>query len=78
MAKKKNGKKKKKTLSKRVDWPFRGDQVFTEAATFKQDAMYARELGYAASDGDVGRMWECIKVSKYICQPDIWVLIVDR
>jgi hypothetical protein len=77
-AKKKNGKKKKTALSKPVDRPFHGDRVFAEAATFKQDAMYARELSYAASDGDVGRMWECIKVSKYICQPDIWVLIVDR
>ena len=76
-AKKKNGKNKSKTSSKSADWAFHGDRVFAEAATFKQDAMYARELGYAASDGDVGRMWECIKVSKYICQPDIWVLIVD-
>ena len=39
-AKKKNG-KKKKTSSKPIDWPFHGDRVFAEAATFKQDAMYA-------------------------------------
>src|ERR1700683_3295606 len=69
-AKKKNGKSKKKTSSKPADQPFHGDRVFAEAETFKQDAMYARELGYVASDGDVGRMWECIKVSKYIWQPD--------
>jgi glyoxylate carboligase len=67
-AKKKNNKKKKNTLSQPADRPFNGDRVFAEAATFKQDAMYARELGYAASDGDVGRMWECIKVRKYICR----------
>jgi hypothetical protein len=29
---------------------------------FKRDAMFAWELVYSTSDGDVGRMWECIKV----------------
>ena len=59
---------KKKNLTKKspgadpADQPFFGDRVFAEAVMFKRDAMFARELAYVTSEGDVGRMWECIKV----------------
>jgi hypothetical protein len=53
---------KKSPGSDPADQPFFGDRVFAEAVTFKRDAMFARELAYATSEGDVGRMWECIKV----------------
>jgi hypothetical protein len=59
--KKKNAAKKSRG-SDPVDQPFFGDRVFAEAVIFKRDAMFARELAYSTSDGDVGRMWECIKV----------------
>jgi hypothetical protein len=62
LKKKKKNPTKKSAGSDPADQPFFGDRVFTEAVTFKRDTMFARELAYSTSDGDVGRIWECIKV----------------
>ena len=43
--------------------PFYGDRTFSEAVTFKRDAMVAREIAFAAAEGDVGRVWEALKVN---------------
>jgi len=59
--KKKNA-AKKSPGSDPVDQLFFGDRVFAEAVIFKRDAMFAWELAYSTSNGDVGQMWECIKV----------------
>jgi hypothetical protein len=61
-AKRKHMKEPKKKASDLPDLPFHGDRTFSEAATFKRDAMISREVAYAAAEGDVGRMWEGLKV----------------
>jgi hypothetical protein len=62
--KRKNAKQAKKTKSSDIpDPPFHGDRTFSEAATFKRDAMIAREVASAAAEGDVGRVWEALKVN---------------
>jgi hypothetical protein len=62
--KKQNAKQAKKTKSSDIpDPPFHGDRTFSEAATFKRDAMIAREVASAAAEGDVGRVWEALKVN---------------
>jgi len=52
-----------KKSSDSLDPPFYGDRSFAEAATFKRDAMISREVVYAAAEGDVGRVWEGLKVN---------------
>ncbi|KAF8185692.1 hypothetical protein BJ912DRAFT_1060520 [Pholiota molesta] len=41
---------------------FDGDQVLARSVSFMRDAMFAREMTLATADGDVGRIWEIIKV----------------
>ncbi|KAF8958799.1 hypothetical protein BDZ97DRAFT_1940816 [Flammula alnicola] len=41
---------------------FMGDQVLGQSISFMRDAMFAREMTLAIADGDVGRVWEIIKV----------------
>ena len=53
---------KKSHVSDPLDQLFFGDRVFADAVIFKCDAMFAWELAHSTSDGDVGQMWECIKV----------------
>ena len=59
--------KHKAKLSKKssdsLDPPFYGDRPFTEAATFKCNAMISHEVAYAAAEGDVGQVWEDLKVN---------------
>jgi hypothetical protein len=64
-AKRKNAKQSKAKSSDSPDLPFHGDRSFAEASTFKRDAMISREVAYAAAEGDVGRMWEGLKVSSF-------------
>ena len=53
--KRKAAKQAKKTKSSdNPDPPFHGDQTFSEAATFKCDAMIAREVASATAEGNVG------------------------
>ena len=62
--KRKNAKQTKKTkLSDIPDPPFHGDRTFSETATFKRDAMIAWEVASTAAEGDVGRVWEALKVN---------------
>jgi hypothetical protein len=42
--------------------PFTGDQSLGRSISFMRDAMFAREMTLATADGDVGRLWEIIKV----------------
>jgi len=53
---------KKKKILDDPDPPFYGDRTFVEAVTFKHDAMIAREVASAAAEGDVGWVWEGLKV----------------
>jgi hypothetical protein len=41
---------------------FYGDQVLFDNGTFMHDAMISREAAAAAAQGDVGRVWEALKV----------------
>ncbi|KAF8174754.1 hypothetical protein BJ912DRAFT_1024608 [Pholiota molesta] len=41
---------------------FDGDQVLARSVSFMRDAMFVREMTLATADGDVGRIWEIIKV----------------
>lgn len=43
--------------------PFFGDQVISDEAAFMRDASISREVAAAVAFGDVGRMWEGLKVS---------------
>lgn len=64
----KNKKKRKANKSNNqkpsdtTDEPFHGDRTFSEAITFKRDAMIAWEVTSAAAEGDVGQVWEGLKV----------------
>ncbi|KAJ7732867.1 hypothetical protein B0H16DRAFT_1205987, partial [Mycena metata] len=42
--------------------PFFGDQVIADEAAFMRDASISREVSAAVAVGDVGRMWEGMKV----------------
>ncbi|KAF8152779.1 hypothetical protein K438DRAFT_1477476, partial [Mycena galopus ATCC 62051] len=42
--------------------PFFGDQVISDEAAFMRDASISREVAAAVAVGDVGRMWEGMKV----------------
>jgi hypothetical protein len=41
----------------------KGDRVLSNSITFMRDALLSRELSYAVAEGDVGRVYEVIKVS---------------
>ncbi|KAJ6503101.1 hypothetical protein DFH09DRAFT_1440647, partial [Mycena vulgaris] len=42
--------------------PFNGDQVISDGAGFMRDASISREVASAVAVGEVGRMWEGLKV----------------
>jgi len=51
---------------------FKGDLVLARSIAFMRDALLSREAAYAAADGDVGRLYETLKVMKiYIPQVDV-------
>lgn len=42
---------------------FTGDRVLAQSIAFMRDSLIAREFTYAMAEGDVGRMYEALKVS---------------
>jgi hypothetical protein len=42
--------------------PFQGDLSLAQSCRFMYDATISREVIYATADGDVGRVWESLKV----------------
>ena len=42
--------------------PFSGDQTLAQSCRFMYDATISREVIYAITDGDIGRVWEVLKV----------------
>lgn len=46
--------------------PFLGDQTLAQSCRFMYDATVSREVIYAISDGDIGRVWEVLKVYTYL------------
>ena len=42
--------------------PFIGDQILARSISFIRDTMLAREFSLATAHGDVGRLWEIVKV----------------
>lgn len=59
----KGGKKKKrKHVDDLEDEPFKGDRALAQSIAFMRDAVVAREFVYAMAEGDVGRMYEALKV----------------
>lgn len=42
--------------------PFKGDHVLAQSINFIIDGMNSREAAYAVAEGDVGRVYETIKV----------------
>ncbi|KAF8223238.1 hypothetical protein L208DRAFT_1381520 [Tricholoma matsutake] len=68
ISKKANQKNAKQSKAKSSDSPdplFYGNHSFAEASTFKHDAMISREVAYAAAEGDVGQMWEGLKIMMF-------------
>jgi len=64
-AKSKKGKKKTDNddhEDDEVSPPFMGDQSLAQSCRFLYDVSISREVLNAISDGDVGRVWEAIKV----------------
>jgi hypothetical protein len=58
-------KKKKKNKAEESDEepiPFIGDQTLAQSCRFMYDATISREVIYAIADGDIGRVWEVLKV----------------
>jgi hypothetical protein len=43
--------------------PFQGDRVLSNSIGFMRDAMLSREVAEAVADGDVGRVYEALKVN---------------
>jgi hypothetical protein len=59
----------KATAKKASDTPdlaFKGDRVLSETITFMTHASTTREVQLAATQGDVGRVWEGLKVSNLL------------
>ncbi|KAF5328076.1 hypothetical protein D9619_013640 [Psilocybe cf. subviscida] len=44
------------------DSPFEGDQSLMRSISFMRDTMFAREFSLATAEGDVGRIWEMVKI----------------
>jgi len=59
---KKPRKKKEKPVTRHPN----GDRVLANSITFMRDALMSREISYAIADGDVGRVYEILKVIFYI------------
>lgn len=51
-----------------------GDHVLASSITFMRDALMSREMSYAVAEGDMGRVYEILKVMFiclfYTCFPD--------
>jgi len=39
-----------------------GDRVLASSITFMRDALMSREMSYAVAEGDIGRVYEILKV----------------
>ena len=39
-----------------------GDRVLASSITFMRDALMSREMSYAVAEGDMGRVYEILKV----------------
>ncbi|EGO02456.1 hypothetical protein SERLA73DRAFT_119706 [Serpula lacrymans var. lacrymans S7.3] len=57
-------KKSKKKTEKEVETgaPFEGDQCLAQSILLMRDSLIARKMAYAVSDGDIGRVYECLKL----------------
>ena len=55
------GKKKKTIVAPNSS--FQGDQSLAKSIKFMHKAMISREAAYAVAGGDIGRAYECVKVS---------------
>ena len=62
------GRKKKIDQKAHDNLTFNGDQVLAQSSRFMFDAMISREVIYATADGDVGRVWEVLKVRLEVFQ----------
>jgi len=47
------------------DTTFKGDLILARSIAFMRDALVSREAAYAAAEGDVGRLYEMIKVCQW-------------
>lgn len=45
-----------------LEIPFQGDQSLAQSCRFMYDTTISREVIYATAEGDVGRIWEALKV----------------
>ncbi|KAG6824880.1 hypothetical protein H0H92_005538 [Tricholoma furcatifolium] len=52
----------RKENKKEPSTPFQGDRVLANSIAFMRDAIISREMSYATAAGDVGRVYECMKV----------------
>jgi hypothetical protein len=43
--------------------PFKGDRVLANSIALMRDAMISHEMSYAIAEGDVGRVYEVMKVT---------------
>jgi hypothetical protein len=59
---KRKSKAKKKGKEKEPPLPCKGDFVLAQAIDFLRDALNSRKITRAVAEGDVGRMYSCIKV----------------
>jgi hypothetical protein len=58
----KKGMCKKKKEGNEMDKKFFGDLVVAQSSRFIHDAMISRHATFAVADGDIGSVWECMKV----------------
>ena len=62
--KSKHLKTKRKETNSSDQPPFTGDQTLAQSCRFMYDTTVSREMVYATADGDVGRVWEVMKVGR--------------
>jgi hypothetical protein len=48
--------------TKSISPPFEGDRTLAKSITVMRDLIWQRELAYAVAEGDVGRVYEILKV----------------
>ena len=53
---------KKKKEGNETDKKFFGDLVVTQSSHFIHNAMISQHATFAVADGDIGSVWECVKV----------------
>lgn len=58
----------RKKTEKETDREFTGDLVMAQSSRFIHDTMISRHASYAVADGDIGSVWECMKVIFFILQ----------